>query len=523
METRPYRTVGYRRVSSREQLDGHSLEAQEVHISNFVEAQGWSLVQIYTDAGISAKKGSRRPALEQLLRDAKDGLFDVVVVDKIDRFYRHLGGLLTTLEQLHSSGVSFASVQEKLDFTTPWGKLMLTVLGMLAEIYLDNLRQETKKGQHQRARKGLWLGGVPFGYCRGLCAECYDPNGKEYCPNYGGKNQGDGKNLIAHPIENQVVKMVFDWYVSGIYSDSKIAEMLNQTTLQLNDGSEVPLRQKGRKGYTPPGPFGRDTIRDMIHRLAYTGKLPYQGMDEAGHHRKRCPPKEVFEGNHPALIGQELFDQVQNVRSLGFRNPKQKNGKTCRVFPLTGILRCGYCGGRMRGESSYNRRVYGDGRRIERKVICQQKQIGADILEQQAIEFLRDVVEHSNGKEELNVLQKQIKAAEDRLERARELYLAGEINRLNYNEERSRLESLEKDLHYNTIGATMTSLGVIRSGIAEWNDLSQIEQKRLLRLAVEAAWVRENAVVAVQPSIAFLSLLSGENGNMGNIGIRTRG
>ncbi|MBU2610784.1 MAG: recombinase family protein, partial [Chloroflexi bacterium] len=125
METRPYRTVGYRRVSSREQLDGHSLEAQEVHISNFVEAQGWSLVQIYTDAGISAKKGSRRPALEQLLRDAKDGLFDVVVVDKIDRFYRHLGGLLTTLEQLHSSGVSFASVQEKLDFTTPWGKLML--------------------------------------------------------------------------------------------------------------------------------------------------------------------------------------------------------------------------------------------------------------------------------------------------------------------------------------------------------------------------------------------------------------
>ncbi|MDP3184864.1 MAG: TolC family protein, partial [Anaerolineales bacterium] len=176
-----------------------------------------------------------------------------------------------------------------------------------------------------------------------------------------------------------------------------------------------------------------------------------------------------------------------------------------------------------RGESSYNRRVYGDGRRIDRKVICQQKQIGADILEQQAIEFLRDVVEHSNGKEELNVLQKQIKAAEDRLERARELYLAGEINRLNYNEERSRLESLEKDLHYNTIGATMTSLGVIRSGIAEWNDLSQIEQKRLLRLAVEAAWVRENAVVAVQPSIAFLSLLSGENGNMGNIGIRTRG
>ena len=136
MDDRPYRAVGYRRVSSREQVEGFSLDAQETHINSFVQAQGWKLVQIYTDAGISAKKDSRRPALEQLLKDAKKGTFDVVVVDKIDRFYRHLGGLLSTLDQLHENNVSFASVQEKLDFTTPCGKLMLTVLGILATIYM---------------------------------------------------------------------------------------------------------------------------------------------------------------------------------------------------------------------------------------------------------------------------------------------------------------------------------------------------------------------------------------------------
>jgi site-specific DNA recombinase len=96
----PYRAVGYKRVSAREQVEGHSLDAQEVHIRTFVQAQGWTLMQIYEDAGISAKKGSHRPALEQLLRDAKAGKFDVVVVDKIDRFYRHLGGLLSALDQL---------------------------------------------------------------------------------------------------------------------------------------------------------------------------------------------------------------------------------------------------------------------------------------------------------------------------------------------------------------------------------------------------------------------------------------
>jgi len=523
MEAGPYRAVGYKRVSAREQLEGHSLDAQEVHINGYVQTQGWSLVQIYTDAGISAKKGSHRPALEQLLRDAKAGKFDVVVVDKIDRFYRHLGGLLSALDQLNSSGVSFASVQEKLDFTTPWGKLMLTVLGMLAEIYLDNLRQETKKGQRQRARKGLWLGGIPFGYCKGLCGGCEDPNGKGYCPNYGGKNLGDGKHLIEHPIESVAVKLAFEWYASGEYSDTKIAEKLNHTSFKLEDGTEVPFRQKGRKGATDPGVFGRDIIRDLILRVAYTGKLPYTGCDSEGRHRHRLPPLEVMDGGHPVIISPELFEKAQMVRSTAFKNPKKKRGKTCRIYPLTGILKCGYCGGNMRGEANYEHRYYGDGGRIDRRVECTQKLTSADLAEKQIIEFVRGVVKNSEGKENLGVLPKQIQAAVERLERARELYLAGEIDRPAYEEERMHVESIKKDLHFNTIGATMTLLGVIRSEVARWNELSQIEQKRLLQLTLEAAWIRENAIVGIQPSIAFLSLLSlGPDSNMGVSPLPTR-
>jgi len=104
------RAVGYRRVSMPDQVNGHSLDAQETNIRRYADEHGWQLVKIYVDAGISAKKGSRRPAFEQLLRDAKDGKFDIVIVDKIDRFYRHLGGLLSTLDLLNSFGVAFASV-----------------------------------------------------------------------------------------------------------------------------------------------------------------------------------------------------------------------------------------------------------------------------------------------------------------------------------------------------------------------------------------------------------------------------
>ena len=139
-----FRAVGYRRVSMREQVDGHSLDAQENHIRQYAHSQGWLMHQVYTDAGLSAKKDSERPALTQLLADAQAGQFDVIIVNKIDRFYRHLGGLLVALDQLNNCGVALVSVQEHLDFTTPWGKLMLTVLGTLVEIYIDNLKQETQ-------------------------------------------------------------------------------------------------------------------------------------------------------------------------------------------------------------------------------------------------------------------------------------------------------------------------------------------------------------------------------------------
>ena len=211
MSNSPLRAAGYRRVSMREQVDGFSLDAQETNIRQYVQSQDWELVRLYTDAGISAKKDSQRPSLAQLMNDAQAGHFDVVVVDKVDRFYRHLRGLLAALDQLNGLNVSFVSVQERLDFTTIWGKLTLALLGTLAEIYVDNLRQETHKGKLQRARDGLWNGNPPFGYCRGRCSNCAEPNGPGYCPRVGQPDLGDGKHLQLHPLESRVVRQIYDW------------------------------------------------------------------------------------------------------------------------------------------------------------------------------------------------------------------------------------------------------------------------------------------------------------------------
>ncbi len=526
MQPNLLRAVGYRRVSSQEQTEGHSLDAQTVHIQNYVQSQGWNLVQIYSDAGVSAKKGSRRPAFEQMLKDAEEGFFEVVVVDKIDRFYRHLGGLLSTLEHLNSYGISFVSVQEKLDFTTPWGKLMLTVLGMLAEIYIDNLRQETKKGHRQRARSGLWNGGIPFGYCNGQCAACTDPNGPGYCPNYGKPNLSDGKRLISHPIESIAVKMAFDWYVTGKHSFRTIAQALSSYKVPLPDGSEVMLRQKGQKGYSPPGPFSKDVVRGILQRYAYTGKIAYVGFDDKGKYRSRKPPVEIFDGLQPPLVSQELFDQVARIRdTVGNNSRFRNNGVSVRCFILTGILKCGYCGARMRGISNVGKYFwYEDGRRLEAVGNCQQKITKAQPLEDQMTGFVRSVVATADETRTIDAIQQQYELAEERYKRAQELYLAGQIKREYYEMEKDRYDELANGLRKEKFHATIALHELMRTELARWDALSLVEKKRLLRLAVEAAWVRGNAIVAVQPTIAFLPLLSGAGvGNCGEGGIRTHG
>ncbi len=519
-----FRAVGYRRVSMRDQIDGHSLDAQEDNIRRYVREQGWQLLDIYIDAGISAKKGSHRPAFEQLMQDAGHGKFDVVVVDKIDRFYRHLSGLLASLDMLNNYGVSFASVQEKLDFTSPWGKLMLTVLGMLAEIYIDNLRQETRKGKIQRARKGLWLGGIPFGYCNGRCSNCNDQNGKDYCPNYGGPDQGDGKVIIPHPIESQVVRQVFDWYVTGDWNHRTIALELNTKNILLPDGSRVQARQKGRgHHHESPRPFSCDVIRDMLKRLAYTGKLPYQGVDEEGRHEKRRPPKQVIEGAHQPIVDEETFNQAQEIRVL--KSPAALvNNHRRHIFPLTGLLYCVHCGRRMRGVSrAYDStRYYRCSSTIEATGQCPQTSILATPIERQVLDWLWQILEFNSQTPEILVYN-QKDEYEARYKRANQLYLAGAISLEEHERETIAWNELKTLLQNSEIHNRIELQEQTVSQLKRWEQLSQLNKKRSLRLALEAIYVHGNALVGLTPTVAFLPLVEQVPCLCGEGGIRTRG
>ena len=202
--------AGYSRVSLSEQAEeGFSLDSQAHNIRAFAATKKWTVTRIYQDAGISGTR-SDRPALQQLLADAREGQFDIVIVHAVDRFYRDLQGLLKALNELQQCDVTFISISENIDFTSPWGKLALAVLGTLAEIYIEKLSAETRRGKRQRARNGLWNGSPPLGYCRGNCATCTTPNGPGYCPYADQSDRSHDKGLVIHPIESEAVRLAFE-------------------------------------------------------------------------------------------------------------------------------------------------------------------------------------------------------------------------------------------------------------------------------------------------------------------------
>src|SRR6516225_5238933 len=112
------RAAIYARVSTFDQEPENQLQ----ELRRYVDARGWTAVAEFTDKGVSGAK-DRRPALDQMVADAKRRRFDVVVCWRLDRLGRNLKHLITLLEDLQALGVAFVSLAEGIDATTPAGKL----------------------------------------------------------------------------------------------------------------------------------------------------------------------------------------------------------------------------------------------------------------------------------------------------------------------------------------------------------------------------------------------------------------
>ena len=299
------RAVGYIRVSDSSQVEGHSLDAQRLEIVRYCERQGYELVEVYADEGVSAYTDqlSKRPAFSRMLDDAESSRFDVLVVHAIDRFARRASVQASALERLGQAGVGFVSIVESFDFTAPSGKLLLTILSGANEFFSAQQGVHISKSKRRRAELGLPISTIPFGY------RIDEPGGVPE----------------LELGEEEAVRQVFEGRAAG-ESMGRLAAQLNMQGLTT------------RKGHI----FTPDAVRDMLGVRFYVGVISYLG--------------EEFPGQHEPIVTEELYRRVQARRST--RRPARRRVHGPKGL-LQGRISCGRCGRPVQSDRHrYGRALY---------------------------------------------------------------------------------------------------------------------------------------------------------------------
>ena len=248
----------YVRVSTDVQVDGYSIEAQIESLENYVKSQGWLDYKVYTDPGFSGKNLDR-PAMKALIEDCENGKIDTVLVFKLDRLSRSQKDTLFLIEEVfNANDVGFISIRERFDTTSPFGKAMIGVLSVFAQLERETILERTRIGLKKRAEDGFWRGGgkTPFAY------------------NYDKKTG----QLVINPER----KVIFDL----------------MKTLRLQGYSYRELEKI--TGYD------QSWIQGILSAKTNLGKIPYKG--------------NLYEGRHEAVISEEEYKQLQQIERERSRN-----------------------------------------------------------------------------------------------------------------------------------------------------------------------------------------------------------
>ncbi len=465
----PTRVVIYTRVSTDEQAEeGHSLEAQLNICTAYAESRGWQIVHHFEDAGYSGSTDAR-PGFRRVMHAARRGTCDVVITHKLDRFSRNIVHILTHLRELNDLGVAYASASEDFDFTTPIGKVVLAILAAFAEWYLDNLSQETTKGKRARAEAGLWNGDPPFGY-----------------------THIDRSTLEINPEAAPGVVMAFEQYATGAFTDSQIAHLLNE------QGYRTKSKRHG------PRPWSKDAVRGLLTNRFYLGLVKYKDA--------------TYPGKHPAIITNDLFNQVETHRKRRYSSNRGRMHTETRVYPASGLLVCEECGTRLRGHWMRGERNYQDPGRTEYATGCTQTRIiNAQLVEERLGELLSATILPTNWREEILARKNSADPAKienarrrlnAQLRRAEKLFVWDHFSERDYLKERAGIEATLAELAPAPPVALLDAGEMLSSFGTIWKGATDVERKELLQATIDVAYVKEGDLYAVTPRPEYYELLS---------------
>lgn len=454
------RVALYPRVSTQEQAkEGYSIGEQIERLTKYCEAMNWTIYKIYTDPGYSGAN-TDRPGLQEMIKDVKSGLIEKVVVYKLDRLSRSQLDTLYLIEKVFlANNTDFVSMSENFDTSTPFGRAMIGILAVFAQLEREQIKERMSVGKEGRAKDGLFHGSkyVPIGY--------------DYI---------DGQ-LIVNDYEKMQVQEVYRLFLNG-------------TPLRT---IETIFREKGYKhkfGYWTP-----TAMRRVMTNKTQLGYIRHNGA--------------WYEGQHDAII-----DETSHTAAVKLLNDRSEDWKKTGLRPgrqstyLGGLLYCAHCGAKytkqMGGSKKYGAlryyACYSRNKKVKKMIKdpnCKNKNWKAEELEDIIFNEIRKLAldpdkihemkeGNASAEKELDkgaAIRERIRTIDDQISRFMDLYGFGKFtidqvsNKVDpLNEEKQRLLYELDELEQDTDALSESEAVELVSSFEDILERGNFEEIRLL-------------------------------------------
>lgn len=321
--------VTYPRVSQkRQQVEGNSIEAQRELFQAHAEKHNLVILHEYVEA--HSAKSAGRPQFNKMLEYVKANPDTVILVEKTDRLTRNYRDAADIEDLVDEYGIEIHLVKEhrvlKRD-NNYFDKQMSGLNVFMAKMYVENLKEESKKGTRIHLKNGGYHTNAPYGYLNGKI--------------------GKLKALVPDPERAPYIKHLYHLFAQGTYSIESVAERMVQDGYYFNN-----WRKRAPKA----------TLHRFLENPIYKGDVIYKGV--------------TYKGAHEPLVTAKLFDQVQLIKNKG----SKANGDYSHAFLWRGLVHCGNCGRLLSAELKKGKYIYY--RCTRRKSECAEGAIKEEVLQQ---------------------------------------------------------------------------------------------------------------------------------------------
>ena len=335
----PLRVTYYARVSSESDEQLNSLDNQIAYYENLIKQnKTWTYIPGYVDEGLSGISTKKRKHFNEMINDAKEGSFDLIITKEISRFARNTLDSLQYTRELLNLGVGVFFQNDNINTLDEDAELRLTIMSSIAQDELRKLSSRVKFGHQQAIKSGVVLGNSRiFGYKK------------------------DGKRLIIDEAQAPMVRDLFRLYATGEYSMKQLETLFYQQGYRNYNGNKI----------------AHSTMAGIISNPKYKGY--YVGnkvriVDMFTKKQKFLPPEEwvMFKDESgelvPALVSEDVWDKANEVLARRSEDVKNRKGVCNHANLLTGKLFCTHCGAAYYRRESKDK--YGN---VNSKWVCSNK------------------------------------------------------------------------------------------------------------------------------------------------------